>query len=78
MNPSLFNVEEENLICIFDTSNRIALIDDILDAIPYLDDPELEEIAENVLRKLEPISDMAFSSYIFQPAYSDDDDDVEA
>ena len=78
MNVTLFNVEEENLICIFDTSSRTALIDGITDAIPYFDEPELQEIAEHVLRKLEPISDMAFAVHIFHPAYYyNDDDDME-
>ena len=77
MNLNLFTIEEENLICIFDTSSRTVLIDGISDAIPYFDDPELQEIAESVLRKLEPVSDMAFSSRIFHPAYDSDDDDLE-
>ena len=77
MNPTLFTVEEENLICIFDTSSCGALIGDISDAISHFDEPELREIAESALRKLESMSDSDFSAFIFHPAYSGDDDNDE-
>jgi len=74
MNPILFTVEEENLICIFDTSSHNALIAGISNAIPLFDEPELREVAEGALRKLESISETEFSTLIFHPAYSGDDD----
>ena len=77
MNLPTFTIEEENLICIFDTSSRIALISDIRSAIPDFDEPELREIAENALGKLERMSDAVFSDLTFHPAYSGDEDELE-
>ena len=49
MNPPIFTIEEENLICIFDVTSRDALIAGICGALPDFDDPELREIAEGSL-----------------------------
>ena len=78
MNQLLFTVEEENLICAFGISNRTALINDIRAALPDFDtdEPEMLEIAENALRKLETIADLEFSEIIFSPAYYNDESEV--
>ena len=70
-----FTVEEENLICIFDTSSRTALINGINAVLPDFDEPELREIAENILRQLNAMTDEEFSALIFNPAYFNDDDE---
>ena len=71
-----FTVEEENLICAFDTSDRLTLIAAITNAIPELDEPELCEIAQNVRNKLETISDAEFPLLEFSPAYDGDETEV--
>jgi hypothetical protein len=78
MNQLLFTVEEENLICAFDTSSRDALIGGIRDALPEFDGdgPEMREIAEGALRKLDAMTDTEFSETIFSPAYHDDESEV--
>jgi len=76
MNQLLFTVEEENLICAFDASSRSALMIDINGALPELDDPELREIAERVLCKLDAMPDAGFSELILSPAYNDDETEV--
>jgi len=73
MNTTLFTVEEENLICVFDVSSRNALIDGIRGAIPDFDEPELCEIAESVLDKLDAMTDAEFSALAFNPAYYNDE-----
>lgn len=73
----LFTVEEENLICVFDTSSRIALTDNISAAIPDFDEPEMFEIAESTLRKLNTMTDAEFTEYTFHPAYHEEDDDFD-
>ena len=70
---SLFTVEEENLICIFDTGSRAALIADLRGVMPDFDEQELREIAETALRKLETMSDDDFSGLVFEPEYFSDD-----
>jgi len=75
MNPMPFTVEEENLICIYDTANRTALISSINDAIPHFDESELHEIAVSAVNKLEAMTDVEFSALTFNPAYHGDDED---
>ena len=69
-----FTVEEENLICIYDSSSRTALISSINEAIPHYDDePEIQEIATSAVRKLEAMTDADFSAITFHPAYHGED-----
>ena len=68
-----FTLEQENFICIFDVSNRNACINGIRAALPDFDDLELREIANDVLKKLDNMSDEDFSELIFSPAYYDDE-----
>jgi hypothetical protein len=70
---SIFTVEEENLICVFDTGSRAALIADLRGVLPDFDEQELREIAEIALRKLETMSDTDFSGLVLEPAYVSDD-----
>ena len=73
MNNILFTVEEENLICAFNTSNRTMLAANIRDALPHFDsEPDMTEIAVNVLRKLESMTETEFTEIIFTPAYDDE------
>ena len=79
MNTDIFTVEEENLICVFDASNRAALIDGICGALPNFDadEPEMREIAESALIKLDAMTDAEFSALTFNPAYDGGDDETE-
>ena len=72
-----FTVEEENLICIYDTSSREAAMGGIRAAVPDYEEAEMREIAENALRKLENMTDAEFSEYIFCPAYENEDETEE-
>ena len=76
MNQLLFTVEEENLLCIFDTSSRDTLIAGIYDAMDYFEEPEMREIADNALRKLNALTGEEFSELIFSPVYHDDESEV--
>jgi len=49
MDLTVFTVEQENLIAMFDVSSRTAYIADIRAALPDFDEPELREIVENIL-----------------------------
>ena len=75
-NVDVFTVEEENLLCIFDTSSRAKLISELSAAIPDFDDPEMREIADNAMRKLNAMSDADFSAINLTPAYFDDESEV--
>jgi hypothetical protein len=62
-----FTVPEINLICIFGTASRAALISDLIEAITDFDtgdplsDNELFEIAHNTLSKISKMSDAEFA-----------------
>ena len=63
-----FTVEEENLICTFDVSSRLTIINGIITAIDDFE-PELQKIAYRVIKKLGAINDEIFSELVFSPAY---------
>ena len=71
MNP--FTVEEINLMCVYDTSNRATLINDLRTAMPDFDEEGMSEIAETALAKLEGMTDEAFSALVLTPEYDDPD-----
>lgn len=71
-----FTVEEENLICIFDTGGRDKLISGIREALPDLDDLELREVTENVLKKLYAMTDAEFDALDFCPAYFNEEQEA--
>lgn len=54
---TMFNVEESNLICIFSGEGRSEVIEDIERALPYLDDPYLEELSHRVIGRLRKMTD---------------------
>jgi len=75
MNYTIFTVEEENLLCAFDTSSRAALTAGVRAALHELGDEgaEMLEIANSALSKLKTLSDEEFSTIAFSPAYGDDE-----
>ncbi len=75
MYQEIFTVEEENLICAFSVSIRAALIVELRAAMPHFEEPEMTEIAEGALKKLDTITDEEFSALAFFPAYEDDNDE---
>ena len=68
-----FSVEEINLMCIFDTSDRAALIAELRESFPGVYDPDMREIYESAIAKLETISDEDFSGIGFYIADEYDD-----
>jgi len=72
-----FSLEEMNLMCIYDTENRVSLIKEIENALPYVYDVELIEIMEQVLNKLENLTDGEFSALDLYGDYGDDDYDYD-
>jgi hypothetical protein len=67
----LFTVEEVNLMCIFDTSGRTALMAELIERITEFDDDELFEIAHSALEKLSAMSDAEFAALELYPEYGD-------
>lgn len=55
-----FTVEEVNLICIFAGESRNEVIEDIKGALPYLDDPDMGELSNRIIGKLQNMTDKEF------------------
>jgi hypothetical protein len=70
----MFTVEEINLMCVFDTSNKAALINDLRAAMPDLDEDDMREIAETALAKLEGMTGETFVTLTLTPEYDEPDD----
>ena len=63
-----FTVEEINLMCVFNTGSRMKLIEDIGRVLPQLKESEMEELAGNVLTKLQNMTDEEFAELILEAA----------
>ena len=59
------NIEEMNLLYMFDTSSRKAAVQDILDRFPFLENEELKEICKQTVDKLEAMKDEEFAAIDF-------------
>lgn len=59
------NVEEMNLLYMFDNSSRKAAVQDILDRFPFLENEELKEICQQTVKKLEHTTDDEFDAIDF-------------
>ena len=57
----MFSVEEINLMCIFDINDRQTLLGELRESLPDIYDPEMREVYESTIYKLEKISDEDFS-----------------
>lgn len=68
-----FTLEEVNLICIFNTGSRVALITELLDISTEFEDDDLLDIAITVLDKLTRMTDEDFDALSFFPEYGDYD-----
>lgn len=70
------NVEEMNLLYMFDTSNRKAAVQDILDRFPFLENEELKEICQQTVKKLKTMTDEEFGQIDFSVYEEDYDGEI--
>jgi hypothetical protein len=70
-----FTVEEINLMCVYDTSNRPRLIDALIDAMTDYEDDELFELAVRAADKLSVMSDADFAELNLLPEYDETEAD---
>jgi hypothetical protein len=64
-----FTIEEINLICIFNKDNKETLLAELTAAAPGFDEPEMSELAKNVLARISKISDTDFDALELYPEY---------
>lgn len=63
-----FTVEEINFMCVFETQNRMKMMEEIRRVMPHIKDSDMEELAEQVLGKLQNMSDEEFAGVVLEPA----------
>ena len=56
-----FTVEEINFMCVFGTSDRMKMMEEIRRVMPHIKDSDMEDIAGQVLRKLDGMTDKEFA-----------------
>ena len=59
------NAEEMNFIVIFNTESRDKAMQEIVSRIPYIEDKDLEEVAEHVILKLDRMTDEEYAAIDF-------------
>lgn len=69
-----FTLEEMGLMAIFDTSDRGRLLAGIRESLPYFLEPELKELAQDVIGRLEAITDREFAALDLAPEYDDEEE----
>lgn len=58
----MLNVEERNLLILFDTGSRDKTIEELKESMEQVSDPELAEICQHVLDKLTGMSDEEYAA----------------
>ena len=62
-----FTVEEINFMCVFETQNRMKMMEEIRRIMPYIKDSDMEDLSRQVLRKLDGMTDKEFAENNLQP-----------
>ena len=65
---SKFTVEEINFMCVFETQDRTDMIGQIRQVMPYIKDSDMEELGEQVLGKLQNMTDEEFAEISLEAA----------
>lgn len=63
-----FTVEEMNFMCVFETQNRMKMMEKIRWVMPHIKDSDMEDIARQVLEKLEGMNDKEFAELVLEAA----------
>ena len=58
---SKFAVEEINFMCVFETQDRADMIGQIRQVMPHIKDSDMEKLGEQVLGKLQSMTDEEFA-----------------
>lgn len=56
-----FTVEEINFMCVFETQNRMKMMEEIRRVMSHIKDSDMEELSRQVLRKLDGMTDKEFA-----------------
>ena len=56
-----FTVEEINFMCVFEAQNRMETMKEIRRIMPHIKDSDMEDLAGQMLRKLDGMTDKEFA-----------------
>ena len=56
-----FTVEEINFMCVFEAQNRTEMMKEIRRLMPHIKDSDMENLAGQLLRKLDGMTDKEFA-----------------
>ena len=59
-----FTIEEENIVAIYAEDSRETTLENILAAMPYMDE-DMRQLATAAVNKLQTMTDSAFSETVF-------------
>ena len=65
---SKFTVEEINFMCVFEAQNRMEMMKEIRRIMPHIKDSDMEDLAGQVLRKLDGMTDKEFTELVLEAA----------
>ena len=68
------NVEMLNLMCIFNHSSKVALIADIRESLPYIDDSNMASLMRDTLEALASMTEEEYAEIVFEPAMDDEEE----
>ena len=63
-----FTVEEINFMCVFETQNRMKMMEEIRRVMSHIKDSDMEDIAGQVLEKLEGMNHKEFAELVLEAA----------
>ncbi len=63
-----FTVEETNFMCVFETQDRTKMMEKIRRVMPHIKDGDMEDLAGQVLRKLDGMTDKEFAELVLEAA----------
>ena len=65
---SKITVEEINFMCVFETQDRMQMLENIRQVMLHIKDSDMEELAEQVLGKLQSMTDEEFTEVSLEAA----------
>ena len=63
-----FTVAEINFMCVFETQNRMKMMEEIRRIMPHIKDSDMEDLAGQVMRKLDGMTDKEFAELVLEAA----------
>jgi hypothetical protein len=64
-----FTVEETNLLCIYHADTRAGTRDALRTALPFIDERDMQAIADSAAAKLDGMTDAEFAVTVFEPVH---------